>query len=440
MKRFVTTRRRPRHRRPSRRCAAAIVCVIAAWAASACGPKDAGPPPVDVRGIVDQLLPDVERVAALRETGPINVGIKSAAEVRAFVEQRLDREMPPAELEGTRLTYVLLGLLPADLDLRQLLLDLYGEQIAGFYDPETKTLYAVEGVQPASLMPVLAHELVHALQDQVVNLDSLITGNRGNDRKMAAQAAIEGHATLAMLAWVAEKNGGRPVEAAGMPDVATTMRQTFDAQQARFPVLAKAPRIIRDALIFPYATGASFVQALWRRPGVPPQPPFGTLMPQSTEQVMQPESKLFERVDAPTELRFEPAEGWTVRHDDTLGALETTIFTEEHIGLYGAGGWDGDRIMLLESASGQHVLEWASVWDDSASAARFESTVRSILAASAFGRPGSVALESIENRPLVRVIIADQPATLEAAPPLRVYCADEQGVAAACEPAAANGT
>jgi hypothetical protein len=416
------------------------VSTIVVCLAAACRKQNVGPPPVNVRALVDQLLPDIERVAALREAGPINVGMKTAAEVRAFIEQRLDRELPPAELEGTRLTYVLLGLIPADLDLRSLLLDLYAEQIAGFYDPETKTLYAVEGVQPASLMPVLAHELVHALQDQVVNLDSLIAGNRGNDRKMAAQAAIEGHATLAMLAWVAEQNTGRSVEASDIPDVAATMRRTFDAQQARFPVMARAPRIIRDELIFPYATGASFVQALWRRPGLPPAPPFGPLLPQSTEQVMQPQSKLFDQVDAPTELRFEPVDGWTVRHDDSLGAFETTIFTEQHVGLYGAGGWDGDRVVLLESGDGQHLLEWVSVWDDSTSAARFQSTLQSILDSPAFGRPGSVTMESIEERPLVRVLIADQPATLEAAPMLRVHCADEQGVAAPCEPASAPPT
>jgi hypothetical protein len=439
LKPFTPRTSRPYHprRRPGR-TAIALAAIVAST--TACRKKDVGPPPLDVRTIVDQLLPDVERISALRETGPIHVGLKTAAEVRTFVEQKLDREMPPAELEGTRLTYVMLGLLPADLDLHALLLDLYAEQIAGFYDPETKTLYAVDGVPSNNLLPVLAHELVHALQDQIVNLDSLISGNRSNDRKMAAQAAIEGHATLAMLAWIDEKNTGRSVDVADLPDVAGTMRQSFDAQQSGFPVMARAPRIIRDGLIFPYATGASFVQALWRRPGLPPEPPFGPLMPQSTEQVMQPQSKMFDQFDAPTELRFGPVEGWTVRRDDTLGAFETTIFTEEHVGLYGAGGWDGDRAMLLESGDGRHVLEWASVWDDSTAAARFESTVRQILASPSFGRPGSVSMESIENRPLVRVIIADQPATLEAAPVLEVHCADEQGVAASCEPVPPAGS
>src|SRR5690606_21489386 len=106
----------------------------------------------------------------------------------AYVEAQLTDEMPPEELEGVHATYALLGLIPDTLDLRALLLDLYTEQIVGYYDPETKTLYAVEGVQREALRPVLAHELVHALQDQHANLDSLISRERGNDRQVAAQA------------------------------------------------------------------------------------------------------------------------------------------------------------------------------------------------------------------------------------------------------------
>src|SRR5688500_13437958 len=108
------------------------------------------------------------------------------AAARAYVQSRLDEEMPPAEREGLRRAYVAFGVIPDTLDLDALLLDLYTEQVLGYYDPGSKTMFVVEGADAESMRPVLAHELVHALQDQHVNLDSLISGDRGNDRQTAA--------------------------------------------------------------------------------------------------------------------------------------------------------------------------------------------------------------------------------------------------------------
>jgi hypothetical protein len=40
-------------------------------------------------------------------------------------------------------TYVALGLIPDTLELRPLLLDLYTEQVMGYYDPRSTTLYVL---------------------------------------------------------------------------------------------------------------------------------------------------------------------------------------------------------------------------------------------------------------------------------------------------------
>jgi hypothetical protein len=413
---------------PGRAFARVVSFLLAILAATGCTSEPA--PAQSIEALVDSLLPAVQRVAALQATGPVKVGIKTPADVLDYVVQKLDTEFPPAELEGSRLAYTLLGLLPADLDLHKLLLDLYKEQIAGFYDPETKTLYAVDGVATAALKPVLAHELVHALQDQHVNLDSLISGRRGNDRQTAAQSAIEGHATIAMLAWTAEQFTGAPVDVGKIPDIATAMAATFNAQAAQFPVLAGAPRIIRDELIFPYASGASFVQALWRRPGLPPEAPFGALMPQSTEQVMDPQGRFIASRDVPTEIRYEDVSGWTIRYRETMGAFETRIFLEEHGGS-AVAGWDGDRILLLE-ADGATGLVWTSIWDDATSADTFDRAVRGIIARPDFGRPGDVERMDVENRPVVRVRIADDAALLARMPKPAVHCVTESGSPTPC--------
>ena len=105
-------------------------------------------------------------------------------------------------------TYAALGLIPDTLDLRALMMEVYKEQIIGYYDPKAEELYVVEGVPRGEVRPVLAHELVHALQDQYADLEALIAPERGNDRQTAAQAALEGHATLVMFALMLEEQQG----------------------------------------------------------------------------------------------------------------------------------------------------------------------------------------------------------------------------------------
>ena len=53
------------------------------------------------------------------------------------------------------------------------MLELLTEQVVGYYDPATKVLYVVDGAEPAMVNVTVTHELVHALQDQYLNLDSI---------------------------------------------------------------------------------------------------------------------------------------------------------------------------------------------------------------------------------------------------------------------------
>ena len=105
-------------------------------------------------------------------------------------------------------------------------------------------------------------------------------------------------------------------------------------------------------LLFPYAQGASFMWTVWAR--VPPasRPSLTTLIPQSTEQVLQPVDR-FLTPDAPTEITFTdlPPAPWRVVYENTFGALESRLFLQIRAQvLDGATGWDGDRYRVLADA------------------------------------------------------------------------------------------
>lgn len=409
-------RGRARTSRRSLGTAVYLLAVLLPLTIGACGGRTVDEESLDV--LVDSLLPRLEELSGLEAREPVNVALRDRAQLRDYVTRRLEEELTPEEMEGIEATYRALGLFPDTLDLRRLMLELYTEQVSGYYDPKLRTLYVMEGVSPEDFRPVLVHELVHALQDQHTNLDSLVAKERGNDRQTAAQAALEGHATLVMFAWLAEQQAGHDVAIDELPDFGAILGPALEAQNDNFPVFRSAPRIIRETMLFSYLKGASFVQALWRAEANGGRPaPIGHWLPSSTEQVLHPGARFIAERDEPTEIMLEEtpsaerAGAWRAVYENTLGELEAGILLSEHLGPGAdsiARGWDGDRYRLLATPAGGHVLVWYSVWDDDAAADRFAGAYRRILSARAAERQGTVERLSLDGRPVVRVVDADR--------------------------------
>lgn len=357
--------------------------------------------------LVDSMLPSLGRLASLEPREPVRMERRDREGVREYVAARLEQELPAAELAGLHATYAQLGLIPDTLDLHALLLELYTEQIVGYYDPVERALYVVEGAAAELLQPVLAHELVHALQDQYASLDSLIASERGGDRQAAAHAALEGHATLVMYAYQAEQLQGQRIDPTSLPNPADQIEAGYAQQSAQFPVLARAPLIVRETMLFPYIGGSGFVYRLWQAEALDRPAPLGRWLPQSTEQVLHPADRFIRTRDEPTELRFDslPA-GWRVLRENTLGELETGLLLEHHLGEAAraqATGWDGDRYRLLADSADARALIWFSVWDDAAAADAFRAAMGTVTLP---GRTLDAARLDVDGRPLVRVLIA----------------------------------
>jgi hypothetical protein len=347
----------------------------------------------ELAALAAELLPDLAARAGLDLRRPVRLERRSRGQLVGYLTAKLNEELPQ-ELED-RLTrsYELLGLVPAQLDLRALLLSVYSEQVAGFYDPDSTALFVLDDQPVQNLRTVLIHELVHAVQDQAADLDSLTDRARGSDRQTAAHAAIEGHATLVMLEYAMEQMQGRRVDLSTLDGFGEQLRQSMGAVRAQFPALASAPRVVQESLLFPYLEGAGFVQRLWLAQGGRPAP-FGEHLPLSTEQVLHPERLLGQGRDDPTEMVIR-VHGGRVLHHDVLGQLETRLLIEELSGERGApgvaDGWSGDRYALVETDSGT-ALVWAVLWDDESRRDAFGQQLAPLL-----GRlPAEARIESVE--------------------------------------------
>ena len=202
---------------------------------------------------VAAAIPVIEKGTGLQFKEQPKVETRTKQQVRSFLEQRFADEVTDDEIEGQQIMYGRLGLIPDTMNLRKFMLDLLTEQVAGFYDPKTKVLYIVDGAPPEQVGFVVSHELVHALQDQYTNLDSIQDAKGDNDRSMAAQAVFEGQAMLVPL-----KAALGP--GAFFPGGWDRVRDMIRKEQASMPIFNSAPFALQETLLFPYLSGADFIR------------------------------------------------------------------------------------------------------------------------------------------------------------------------------------
>lgn len=319
-----------------------------------------------LEAMATRLLPEVARRSGMEVRSPVRVALRSREALETYLRGKLEEELPPPKAERVVAAYSLLGLAEPGLDLRAVLLSVYLENVLGFYDPDSVALFVVEGQADDAVEPVLVHELTHALQDQHLSLDSLLAPERGNDARTAAHAAVEGHATLVAMEWALSRNAGSDVDLAAFPGLDAALDAAVQVAGSGFPRLSEAPRVVREGLLYPYAEGARFTAAVWRTTGDRTSA-LGRHLPQSTEQVSDPERLLGSPPDPPVRLVFdEGSDESPPVFQDNLGRLELGILLEERGGAEGvadlAAAWAGDQYALY-GAPGAWSLRWVVLWD-----------------------------------------------------------------------------
>jgi hypothetical protein len=332
------------------------------------------------------------RGLAFREDVPL-VAV-DAVDARRMLERELRHEFEPGQLATIARVYVALGLLPPGTDLEQAFVDLYGAQLAGFYDPiERRMVLVNEALRTSGLTRaletlirrdlagemVLAHELTHALQDQHFGLNTGRADVGEDDAQLAVRSVYEGDATLAgyatVIGWFRASTAvGLAARLEGVP-----------AQLAReYP---DVPALIRDSIAFQYVAGVNFVSWAFKSAGWDGVNALLARPPRSTEQILHPE-KYFITPENPTRvilgamapyLRGE----WQLAEETTLGELTIRLLAERYLdrarAAEVAAGWDGDR--LLAVARGDDLaLVWMTAWDTEPDAEDFYATWTTIVA------------------------------------------------------------
>jgi hypothetical protein len=260
----------------------------------------------------EELFHSVDEILAFdsKETGlPIKKQVKRRLTSRDEVVAYLTKHMKDEDvkrLQRSELVLKKFGLLPREFDMEKLLVDLLREEVAGYYDPKTKTVNLLDWVPMEEQEPVLAHELTHALQDQSIGLDKWMKkGDKdlgeikkdptsedieNDEMDDAREAVVEGQAQAIMFQYALAPAGRSIVDS---PDLVEGMEAETLTGTANTKVFNEAPIFMKESLTFPYSYGMNFIVKLLEKGGK--EKAFAGVLanpPHTTRQIMQPETYL----------------------------------------------------------------------------------------------------------------------------------------------------
>jgi len=218
---------------------------------------------------VDTILQFVSDDSKLPIKSKVNRRLTTRDAVEKYLEDKMKNDKDAKRMERSEIVLKKFGLLDEDFHLQPFLVSLLKEQIAGYYDSKTKTVNLLDWIAPDAQKPVLAHELTHALQDQHVNLDKWedqssddLSHNVAEDNHhiatdeedTAREAVLEGQAMAVLVDYELKPHG---TSILSNPDA---VKKLADEQgsDADSPVLARAPLVLHESLLFPYQDGLKF--------------------------------------------------------------------------------------------------------------------------------------------------------------------------------------
>jgi hypothetical protein len=211
---------------------------------------------------VDRIFDFASEDTLLPKHSAVNRRLIGKADVEKYATGQLAKEEFAKSFAEEELSMKKLGFLPRDFNLKEFLVKSTGQQIAAYYDPETKTISLLNWVSPEQQQPILAHELTHALQDQNYDLlQWMKPGQKTNetdatdDSAIARKAVVEGQAMVVYLDYLL-KPVGRSLE--DTPGVIYQMEDPAVKAVMDSELMHEAPMILREMGTFPYRQGLIF--------------------------------------------------------------------------------------------------------------------------------------------------------------------------------------
>jgi hypothetical protein len=333
---------------------------------------------------IDLIQTQVVDERGLQPRSQVPVVLLSPTELRQNVVNDFLADYTDEETADDVYELSIIGLVDPGFDLRDLYINLFSEQIAGYYDNEMKEMFVVQGQGfegPERL--TYAHEFTHVLQDQNYDIENGLNYNddaceADTERCAAIQALIEGDATLSEYTWYQY--------------YATAQDQQQVIQyynSLKSPVYDSAPDFLKEDFVFPYNQGLTFVQTIHDQGGWTAIDAVYNDPPVSTEQILHPELYPADTpipVDLP-DIANALGDGWREVSRNQMGEWYTYLILargenqnarlDDSTAQSAAAGWGGDEYLVLHNDS-QNVTAFVMkcIWDTTNDASEFSAALQ----------------------------------------------------------------
>ncbi|HEY6303180.1 MAG TPA: hypothetical protein VIX14_08950 [Terriglobales bacterium] len=352
---------------------------------------------------VDEILEFASQDTGLPIEHKVKRRLAKRDEVQSYIEKSFKDDRDAKRLERSSAVLKKFGLLPRNFDLGIFLVAMLREQVAGYYDPKTKTVNLLNWLDVEQQKPVLAHELTHALQDQSFGIEKWMKGSakvddnkkddpspddiENDEESSARQAVIEGQAMVVLLDYSLAPTGKTLLEA---PQIVDALKEGMLVGSADSPAFRDAPIFLKEELTFPYRYGLDFTGALLRAGGK--ELAYAGAFkdpPRTTREIMEPQTYLaheklppMKMIDMEKDFKgYDPFDIGAMGEFDVDVLVEqyagrdeaTAIYPEWRGGYYFAGKPKGDKAAPIG------VL-YVSRWSGPAKAAEFAAVYAKSLA------------------------------------------------------------
>lgn len=341
----------------------------------------------DINQQMDDIQQQVALLRGIQPTSQVTRTLINTDQLRLKVSEEFLNEYSPEEAQTDALVLTAFGLLEADFDLLDFYLELYTEQIAGYYDHDTKEMFIVQdsGFNISERL-TYAHEFTHVLQDQTFEIREGLRYNEedcedSSERCLGIQSLLEGDASFLELQWFEQY--------ATITDRTQMMNLYANTHS---PVYDTAPSFIKEDLVFPYTQGYNFVAYLHQQGGWEAINQAYALPPVSSEQILHPErypAEMPKDVSLP-DIASILSSDWVEIEHGVMGEWYTFLILAHGFDPGGrveieqaqeaAAGWGGDAFITYFNPDHQSlVMSLITSWDSETDAQEFEQAFQAYL-------------------------------------------------------------
>ncbi len=368
-------------------------------------PKETPATPGPVPSAIQQVEQEVQQVRGLKYLHPVAVAAETHDQLVHGLVAPFDHDYPAGLLARRSRVWQLIGVIPADVELRQAYRAFLSGQVIGYYDPTSGQLVFIGTTNPSpSERLTLAHELTHADDDQHFDLSRLnpLENRCQDEAQMAATGAVEGSAQFFSFSVAREFFSPADLISLGLSGGGGGS-------------LAGVPPFVQTLALWPYLDGLNFITALNARGGLAEVNRALQQFPVSTEQVMHPDRYPSDTPVAVNIPDYGPSlgEGWRDLDVMQVGEEWLRAMLELRLGkadaASAADGWGGG--LYRAWTDGPHVaVELSTRWDTPTDADQFAAAVNRWLRSDQFA---AVVRPAGEGSP-VEVLFGSDAATLDA--------------------------